>query len=114
MYSYPYEKGAKRATVMYVRGCGSKSASGLPGADLLKDENPLVEALFNHQLLHVEVYIVHVDMVLWNEVAFKLTPDSIEALIDYHKEIHCADVATNTYNLLEKELQVKKLHDEFI
>ena len=32
-----------------------------------------MEALFNYQLLHVEAYVVHIDMVSQNEVAFKLT-----------------------------------------
>lgn len=85
-----------------------------PEADLRKDDNPLVEALFNYQLVHVEAYIVHVDMVLRNEVAFKLTPDSIESLIEYHKEVHCVDISANTYSWSEKELQVKKIHEEFI
>ncbi|RDW83244.1 hypothetical protein BP5796_04735 [Coleophoma crateriformis] len=85
-----------------------------PEADLRKDSNPLVEALFNYQLIHVEAYIVHVDMVLRNEVAFKLTPDSIESLIDYHKEIYCVDTAASTYSWSEKEMQVKKLHEEFV
>ncbi len=53
-------------------------------------------------------------MVLRNEVAFKLTPDSIESLIEYHKDIHCVDISANTYSWSEKELQVKKLHEEFI
>lgn len=85
-----------------------------PDAELRTDPNPLIEALFNYQLIHIEAYIVHVDLVLRNEVAFKLTPDSIEALIEYHKDIHCVDIAANTYNWSEKELQVKKIHTEFI
>lgn len=85
-----------------------------PEADMRKDENPLVEALYNYQLIHVEAYIVHIDMVLRNEVAFKLTPDTIETLIEYHKDIHCVDIAANTYQWSEKDQQVKKLHDEFI
>ncbi|KFY17483.1 hypothetical protein V492_00637 [Pseudogymnoascus sp. VKM F-4246] len=86
-----------------------------PELDLHKDSsNPLMEALNNFQLIHITAYIVHVDMVHQNEIAFKLTPDSIEALIDYHKRIHCVDIAASTYNWLEKELQVKKLHEEFI
>lgn len=85
-----------------------------PEADLCKDSDPLIKALFNYQLLHIEAYIVHVDMVLRNEVAFKLTPDSIEALIDYHKDVYCVDIADGTYHWSEKEMQVKKLHDEFI
>lgn len=88
--------------------------SKAPESELRKDSNPLVEALFNYQLIHIEAYIVHVDMVLRNEVAFKLTPDSIESLIEYHKDVHCVDISAHTYNWSEKEVQVKKLHEEFI
>lgn len=85
-----------------------------PEVELRKDLNPLVEALFNYQLIHIEAYIVHVDLVLRNEVAFKLTPDTIESLIEYHKDIHCVDIAASTYNWSEKEVQIKKLHEDFI
>ncbi|KAH8673572.1 hypothetical protein BX600DRAFT_508822 [Xylariales sp. PMI_506] len=85
-----------------------------PESELRQDANPLVEALFNYQLLHIEAYIVHVDMVLRNEVAYKLTPDSIEALIDYHKDIHCVDAKAGTYDWSEKEQQAKKMHEDFV
>lgn len=85
-----------------------------PESQLRKDTNPLIEALFNYQLVHVEAYIVHVDMVLRNEVAFKLTADSIETLVEYHKEIHCVDAKAGTYEWSEKEQQCKKLHDDFV
>jgi hypothetical protein len=85
-----------------------------PDVDLRQDSNPLIEALFNYQLIHVEAYIVHVDMVLRNEVAYKLTPDTIEALIEYHKDIHCVNTKAATYDWSEKETQCKKLHEDFI
>ncbi|KAJ2904595.1 hypothetical protein MKZ38_007574 [Zalerion maritima] len=85
-----------------------------PEADLRKDSNPLVEAIFNYKLITVEAYIVHVDMVLRNEVAYKLTPDTIEALVEYHEEVHCVDAKSNTYDWAEKEQQCKKLHEDFI
>lgn len=85
-----------------------------PESELRKDSNPLVEALFNYQLVHIEAYIVHVDMVLRSEVAYKLTPDTIESLIEYHKEVYCVDAEANTYDWAEKEQQCKKLHEEFI
>ncbi|OBT60079.1 hypothetical protein VE03_10777 [Pseudogymnoascus sp. 23342-1-I1] len=87
--------------------------SKAPESDLRKDSNPLIEALFNFQLIHIKAYTVHVDMVLRNEVVFKLTPETIEALVEYHKEIHCVDVAASTYNWLEKDLQIKELHEKF-
>ncbi|KAI9763116.1 MAG: hypothetical protein M1835_007922 [Candelina submexicana] len=84
-----------------------------PDSELRKDSNPLIEALFNYQLIHIEAYVVHVDMVSQNEVAFKLTPETIETLVEYHKDIYCADKAASTYNWSEKEVQVRKLQEEF-
>ena len=85
-----------------------------PESELRKDANPLIEAIFNYQLIHLEAYIVHVDMVLRNEVAYKLTPDTIEALIEYHKDIHCVNTKASTFDWSEKEQQCKKLHEDFI
>ncbi|KYK57855.1 hypothetical protein DCS_04868 [Drechmeria coniospora] len=83
----------------------------LPDADMPTDA---LENLFSHRLLHVEAYIVHVDMVLRDEVAFKLTSDSIDALVDYHRDIHCLDAKAGTYDWSEKDQQCEKLHDDFI
>ncbi|KAF2455882.1 hypothetical protein BDY21DRAFT_288903 [Lineolata rhizophorae] len=85
-----------------------------PDSELRKDSNPLVEALFNYQLIHIEAYVVHVDMVSQHEVAFKLTQDTIDALVEYHKDIYCVDVAASTWNWAEKEVQLKKLQEEFV
>lgn len=85
-----------------------------PDTDLRKDSNPLVEALFNYRTIHIEGYIVHVDLVLQNEVAFKLTPDSIESLIEYHREVHCVNIPASNYKESQRELQAKELHKEFV
>ncbi|KXT06187.1 hypothetical protein AC578_1433 [Pseudocercospora eumusae] len=85
-----------------------------PDSELRKDSNPLVEALFNHQLIHIEAYVVHVDMVSQNEVAFKLTPETIECLVDYHKDIYSIDASASTWSWPEKEAQVKKMQEEFV
>ncbi|PWY95800.1 hypothetical protein BO94DRAFT_455226 [Aspergillus sclerotioniger CBS 115572] len=85
-----------------------------PDAELRKDDNPLVEALFNYQMIHMEAYVVHVDMVSQNEVAFKLTPETIEALVDYHKDIYSIDTAASTWDWPDKDSQLKKLQEEFV
>ncbi|MCJ1241657.1 hypothetical protein MMC14_009663 [Varicellaria rhodocarpa] len=85
-----------------------------PDSELRKDENPLVEALFNYQLVHIEAYVVHVDMVSQNEVAFKLTPETIESLVEYHKDIYSVDTSAGTWNWSEKEVQLKKLQEDFV
>ena len=83
----------------------------VPDAEMPKDPQ---EALFSYQMVHVEAYVVHVDMVLRNEVAYKLTSDTIDALIEYHENIHCVDAKANTYDWSEKEQQCKKLHEDFV
>jgi len=85
-----------------------------PETELRKDPNPLVEALFNYQLVHVEAYVVHIDMVSQNEVAFKLTTDTIDSLVEYHKEVFSVDTAAKTWSWSEKEQQLKKLQEEFV
>ena len=84
-----------------------------PESELVKDSNPLIEGLFNYQMLFVEAYVVHVDLVSQNEVAFKLTPDTITSLVDYHRDTWCVDAKANTHNWSEKESQLKKLQDDF-
>ncbi|KAG5951377.1 hypothetical protein E4U53_003241 [Claviceps sorghi] len=83
----------------------------LPEADMPTE--PL-EELFSYRLLHIEAYIVHVDMILRNEVAFKLTSDTIDALVDHHDRIHCVDAKANTYEWSGKDQQCKKLHEDFV
>ena len=85
-----------------------------PEAELRKDQDPLIEALFNYQVIYIEAYVVHVDMVSQNEVAFKLTPETIESLVEYHKEVHSVDTAASTWNWSEKEVQLKKLQEDFV
>ncbi|KAK1754150.1 hypothetical protein QBC47DRAFT_423845 [Echria macrotheca] len=85
-----------------------------PDSELKKDSNPLIEAISNYQLVHLEAYIVHVDMVMQSEVAYKLTPDTIGSLVEYHKDIHCVNAKASSYGWPEKEQQCKKLHEDFI
>lgn len=84
-----------------------------PESELVKDANPLKEGLFNFEMIYIEAYVVHVDMVSQNEVAFKLTPDTINTLVDYHKTVHCVDSKATTINWSEKDVQLKKLQDDF-
>ncbi|CCE33687.1 uncharacterized protein CPUR_07613 [Claviceps purpurea 20.1] len=68
----------------------------------------------SHQILHVEAYVVHVDMIHRHEVSFKLTGDSIDALVRYHHDIHCANAKASTYEWSGKEQQCTELHKDFI
>ncbi|EMD86718.1 hypothetical protein COCHEDRAFT_74077 [Bipolaris maydis C5] len=80
-----------------------------PDSELRKDSNLLIEPLFNCQIIHIEAYVVHVDMVSQHEVVFKLTQKTIDALIAYRKDIYSVDVSASTWEWAEKELQ-----DEFV
>lgn len=86
-----------------------------PASELRKDDDPLVEAFANYQMLHIDGYVVHVDMVLQYEVAFKLTQDTIDCLAEYHRDIYSVDAAAEyTYDWPEKSRQVQKLQDDFV
>jgi len=85
-----------------------------PQADLRQNSNPLVEAMFNYQMLHVEAYAVHVYMVSQNEAIFKLTQDTIDSLVEHHKEIFSLDTAAKTWNWPDKDTQLKKLQEDFV
>ena len=85
-----------------------------PDSELLQDDNPLVQALYNYQLLHIEAYVVHVDLVSQHEVAFKLTPETIDALVGYHRDIYCIDVAAVTPAWPEKDAQLRRMQADFV
>lgn len=85
-----------------------------PESEERNEEDCTFHPMANYQLLHIEAYVVHVDMVSQHEVAFKLTPESIESLVDYHKEVYSVDAAANTWDWSEKEIQLKKLQEEFV
>ncbi|CDM33812.1 unnamed protein product [Penicillium roqueforti FM164] len=85
-----------------------------PQAELEKNENQLWESLHSHQMIHMEAYVVHVDMVSRNEVVFKLTPETIESLVDFHKDVYSVDAAANTYDWPGKHGELKRLQEEFV
>ncbi|KAF4973024.1 hypothetical protein FSARC_601 [Fusarium sarcochroum] len=86
-----------------------------PESEFKKDDNnPLVEAIMNYELVRVEAYVVYVDMVWCGEVVYKLTPETIDVLVEYHKDIHCADVRANARGWADKEQHCKQLHEDFV
>jgi len=80
----------------------------------MKDDDPLVEAVNNYQMIPLHAYVVHIDMVSEQEVSYKLTKETIQALITYHKDIYCEDIAANTWSWSEKDAQLKKLQENFV
>jgi len=85
-----------------------------PETEIEKHDNPIIDALFRYQLLHIQAYVVHIDLVLSNEIAFKLSQDTIKELIDYHKNVYLEDCKAKSWHWTEKEAQAKKLHNNFI
>ncbi|KAL6351801.1 hypothetical protein LRP88_14894 [Fusarium phalaenopsidis] len=79
-------------------------------ADFKRDaNNPLLEAMMNYEIIHIKGYVVCVDMVLRNEVIYKLTKDTIDTLIEHHKEVCCVAAAGP-----DGEQRCKKLHEKFV
>ncbi|GAM84785.1 hypothetical protein ANO11243_027860 [Dothideomycetidae sp. 11243] len=86
-----------------------------PQAELSKKGGALANAMSNYNMVHMQAYVVHVDMVSEkNKVAFKLTKDSISTLVDYHRDIYSVDAAASLYDWPEKDSQVKKMQEDFV
>lgn len=62
-------------------------------------------------MINIEAYIVYVDLEL-DKMVFKLTPETVKALADYHK-IFLVDTAKNTGDWPDKEVQLTKLDEDF-
>lgn len=75
---------------------------------------PLPGRVSDFHIVDTEAYVVHVDMVAQHEVAFKLTPETIDTLIVHHKSVYCKDMAASTFDWPEKDAQIKKIHEEFV
>lgn len=86
--------------------CSLLMPTGRKSADLL-------EAPIPYQLIHVEAYVVHVDMVLEHEASFKLTPATVDELAAYHKDIYSVAEAASSQKWTGKEQQIKELREEF-
>ncbi|RKF58453.1 hypothetical protein GcC1_182035 [Golovinomyces cichoracearum] len=86
-----------------------------PDFELHSNPDLLIEALMNYHILHIQGYIVLVDMVFENEIVFKLTSESIEALVNHHEGIYCANIsASNLFPWPRIDAQIKKLHTDFV
>ncbi|KAI9868011.1 MAG: hypothetical protein M1813_006756 [Trichoglossum hirsutum] len=82
-----------------------------PKSQLLKDSNPLVEAISNYQLIHIQSYIISVDLVQTNTAAFKLTSESVTELEEYYKNVYLIDIAAACNDWSEEKS--RKHQDEF-
>jgi hypothetical protein len=56
-------------------------SSNATGMGPQNDESPQAEGPLNVPPIQIMAYVVYVDLVLQNEVAFKLTPETIDALV---------------------------------
>ncbi|KAH0536378.1 hypothetical protein FGG08_006752 [Glutinoglossum americanum] len=79
-----------------------------PGSQLQKHPNLLVETISNYQIIHIEAYVVYVDLVQSKELAFKSTPESISGLAKYRRHIHLVDARNG------RSEEAEKLQHEFI
>ncbi|KAJ9480669.1 hypothetical protein VN97_g12872 [Penicillium thymicola] len=75
---------------------------------------PGLQCRLNVPIIYIKAYVVYVDMVWRNEVAFKLTPETIDALVDLHKKLQSADSAAYTLGWRGKQAQLDKLQEEFV
>ncbi|EWC48328.1 hypothetical protein DRE_02097 [Drechslerella stenobrocha 248] len=86
----------------------------LPDAQIEQQSNPITDALLRYQFIHLQAYVVSIDMVQSHQIAFKLTKESIKSLVDYHKDVYMIDQVANTWHWAEKDAAAKKMHEEFV
>jgi hypothetical protein len=64
-------------------------------------------------MLHVVGSIVYVDLVVRQEVCFKLTDETIAIFLDYHERVHCPAVTANMTNDSATEAYILAMKDWF-
>jgi hypothetical protein len=67
-----------------------------------------------YQTIHIEAYVVYVDMAYANTVAFKLTPETIDTLVKFHRDVYSVYAWLSTWEWSGKENQLRKLQEQFI
>ncbi|KAF4461993.1 hypothetical protein FALBO_11200 [Fusarium albosuccineum] len=76
--------------------------------------NSLGKVTSEYKPIHVKAYVVHVDMVYKQEISYKLTQDTIDALIKYHENVYCVSAKAKTPDWPDKEREFQNLHDDFV
>ncbi|KAI8710641.1 hypothetical protein NCS52_01544900 [Fusarium sp. LHS14.1] len=84
-----------------------------PEADFKCDANNPLEDIMDYEIIHIEAYVVYIDMVLRQEVAYKLTKDTIDALAEHHTKVYRVNVS-NTCDWSDREQWCKNLHGYFV
>ncbi|KAI9774196.1 MAG: hypothetical protein M1839_001898 [Geoglossum umbratile] len=74
----------------------------------LLDGSKLVDT---YRMIHVEAYVVYVDLLQDEEVIFKLTPESISELSEYHRDIYLVNTAAACNGWSE---EVNEVRDKFV
>lgn len=79
-----------------------------PDVKPLEHSDLSVKAPTESRVIHIRGKVLYVDLVECQEVCFKLTDETIEALLDYYDEVHCANLSGITYNDIEARLEKAK------
>ncbi|KAI9772420.1 MAG: hypothetical protein M1840_000623 [Geoglossum simile] len=85
-----------------------------PDLQLLDGSKPVD----TYQMIHIEAYVVYVDLLQGEQVIFKPTPESISELTDYHRNIYPVDTAVACNGRSEEANEVRdkftKAVNEFV
>jgi len=85
-----------------------------PESQIEAQSQTLSDAMYLYQFIHVQAYCVSIDMVMSHEIAYKLTPETISSLVEYHKDVYMIDQADATWQWTEKEAAIKSMHEDFV
>ncbi|KAF5844011.1 hypothetical protein GGP41_000393 [Bipolaris sorokiniana] len=84
-----------------------------PDSVLRKGSNPFAEAFLNYRTIHIQAFVAHV-IYPQKEIVFKLTPKTIEELIEYHKKVSSVNLSVDIKEWLGKKQKVEKLQQRFV
>ncbi|KAM0714579.1 hypothetical protein Q7P37_009875 [Cladosporium fusiforme] len=82
----------------------------VPDVESLEHSDQSVESTTESRVIHIRGKVLYVDLLDCQEVCFKLTDETIEALLGYHDEVHCTNLKTSgiDYNDVEARLEMAK------
>jgi hypothetical protein len=84
-----------------------------PDDGFLNDSESPDEAPIAEEIIHIRGKVIYVDLVECQEVCFKLTDETIEALLDYHDKVHCTNLRANSITCNDIEARLEKIKNEY-
>lgn len=85
----------------------------VPDVESLEHSDQSIESTTKSRIIHIRGKVLYVDLLDCQEVCFKLTDETIEALLGYHDEVHCTNLKTKGIDYNDVEARLEKAKNEY-